>query len=220
LKVSFLQHLLSYLFPVKLLSAEGKTTPRIHLYRFHGRWQLGAATALYSDGAAYRPLLAAFRYLQGDLKQKKDMLVLGAGLGSAVSVLHKLQIPIKNTTLVDIDPQIIEWGKQILEKETGYACQWICSDVQDFITEQQNPYELIVLDVFQDRVVPQFVTGTDFLKKCRDLLKDTSSVLVLNYIINNEKNWAESLSNIQSLFKLEHTIEIGINRILILRKNA
>lgn len=219
MKVSFLQHLLSYLFPIKLFSADGKTTDRIHLYRFRGRWQLGAATALYSDGAAYRPLRSAFAYLQNDLKQKKNMLVLGAGLGSAVSVLHKLQIPIKST-LVDIDPQIIEWGKQIIEKETGYACEWICSDVQDFVTEQQNPYELIVLDVFQDRVVPQFVTTVGFLQKCNNLLKDTNSALVLNYIINNPRNWTETLSNIQSIFRVEHIIEIGINRILILRKNA
>ncbi|MDI9319472.1 MAG: hypothetical protein QM530_03260 [Phycisphaerales bacterium] len=219
MKVPILQHLLSYLLPIKLLSAEGKTTPRIHLYRFRGRWQLGAATALYSDGAAYRPLLAAFRYLQGDLKQKKDMLVLGAGLGSAVSVLHKLHISMKST-LIDIDPQIIEWGKQIIEEETGYACQWICSDVQDFVTEQQNAYELIVLDVFQDRVVPHFVTTVVFLQKCNNLLKDTNSALVLNYIINNPKNWTETLSNIQSIFRIEHTIQIGINRILVLRKNA
>lgn len=219
MKINFFQHLLSFLFPVKVASAPGKTTPYLELYRYRGRWQLSAATAVYSDGAAYRPLTEAFGYLKKALPQKQNMLVLGAGLGSAVSVLNKMNINI-HCTLVDIDPQVISWGEAIIKAETSMPCKWICEDVQTFVQHHRIKYDLIVLDVFQDRVVPQFVTNTNFLKECSLLLQDENSHLVLNYIINNQQNWAKALQNIQSVFTVEHTISIGINRITVLRKNA
>ena len=217
--INLLQRFFSYFYPIKVADAVGKTTPHIGLYRYAGRWQLSAATALYSDGAAYRPLRAAFNYLKKELTQKQKMLVLGGGLGSAVAILHKLKLPI-HSTLVEIDPQIINWGKDIIEAETKYPCQWINADVQQFVGQHNNTYDLIVLDVFQDRIVPLFVSTASFLQQCKTLLSDNKSVLVFNFIINNEDNWKEALSNIQSVFTVEHTISMGINRIMMLRNNA
>lgn len=217
--INLLQRFFSYFYPIKVDSAVGKTTPHLALYRYAGRWQLSAATALYSDGAAYRPLRAAFNYLKKELPQKQKMLVLGGGLGSAVAILHKLKLPI-HSTLVEIDPQIISWGKDIIEAETKYPCQWINADVQQFVGQHKATYDLIVLDVFQDRIVPLFVSTTPFLQQCKTLLSDNKSVLVFNFIINNEDNWKEALSNIQSVFTVEHTISMGINRIMMLRNNA
>jgi spermidine synthase len=219
LTINLLQRFFSYFYPIKVDSAVGKTTPHLALYRYAGRWQLSAATALYSDGAAYRPLRAAFNYLKKELPQKQKMLVLGGGLGSAVAILHKLKLPI-HSTLVEIDPQIISWGKDIIEAETKYPCQWINADVQQFVGQHKATYDLIVLDVFQDRIVPLFVSTTPFLQQCKTLLSDNKSVLVFNFIINNEDNWKEALSNIQSVFTVEHTIIMGINRIMMLRNNA
>lgn len=219
MKVNFFQHLLSFLIPVKVASAPGKTTPRLELYRYRARWQLSAATAVYSDGAAYRPLTEAFGYLKNKLTQKQQLLVLGAGLGSAVSVLNKMNFNIP-CTLVDIDPQVISWGEAIIKAETTMPCKWICEDVQSFVQQHSTKYDLIVLDVFQDRVVPQFVTQKNFLAECSQLLQDENSHLVLNYIINNQQNWKEALQNIQSVFSIEHSISIGINRIMLLKKSA
>lgn len=216
MKIDFFQHLFSFLFPVKVASAAGKTTPILELYRFRGRWQLSSATAVYSDGAAYRPLTEAFGYLKKQLPGKQNMLVLGAGLGSAVSVLNSLSINIP-CTLVDIDPQVIKWGEEIIQSETQIPSQWICADVQDFVGNHKVSYDLIILDIFQDRLVPQFVTTIKFLRECSSLLRNEQSHLVFNYIINNQEKWETAVQNIQSVFKVEHTISIGINRIMILK---
>ena len=216
MKLHFFQNLLSYLFPVKVASAAGRTTPVLELYRYYGRWQLSSATAVYSDGAVYRPLTEAFGYLKKELAQKQNILVLGAGLGSAISVLNRLKINIPGT-LVDIDPQVIKWGEEIINSETQIPCHWICEDVQSFVEHHKLSYDLIVLDVFQDRLVPQFVTTIKFLKECSRLLYNEQSHLVFNYIINNQEKWDIALQNIQSVFTVEHTISIGINRIMILK---
>ena len=214
------QRILSFFYPVKIDTAPGKTTPVLGLYRFQGRWQLSSATALYSDGAAYRPLTMAFDYLKKELPGKKNMLVLGAGLGSAISVLHKMNSNIPAVTLVDIDPQVIEWGREIIQSETGISAEWICADVRTFVEQHHQQYDLIVLDVFQDRTVPAFVTSSFFLDHCKQLMSKQNSTLVFNYIVNNEKSWKELLENIQGIFKLQYTIATGINRIMILKNNA
>lgn len=217
--ISYLQKLLSFFYPVKISEAQGISTPIIGLYKFQGRWQLSAATAIYSDGAAYAPLKLAFNFLKNELHQKQKMLVLGAGLGSAVSVMHNLNISLENT-LVEIDPQIIAWGKPILEAETKQNCTWVCSDVLQFVERESNTYDLIVLDVFQDRVVPHFISTTSFLSHCKRMLQNHKSVLVFNYIINNETQWADTLENVKTIFKIDHIIAKGINRIMILRNIA
>lgn len=220
MQLSLFQKWASYLYPVKVATASGLTTPVLILYRFRGRWQLSAATALYSDGPAYRPLTAAFDYLEARLADCRKVLVLGAGLGSAAAILHQRKIAPQCITLVDIDPQVIRWGKETLDTSPGTRYEWVCSDVQDFAAQQSISCDLLIVDVFQDRIVPAFVTGPAFLQQCRQLLRPSIGILVLNYIINNEEGWATALLQIRAVFRVEHIIKIGINRILILKSNA
>ncbi|HTN18141.1 MAG TPA: methyltransferase domain-containing protein, partial [Chitinophagaceae bacterium] len=190
------------------------------LYRFRGRWQLSAASALYSDGPAYRPLTTAFGYLGQRLSACKEVLVLGAGLGSAAAILHQRKVQPQRITLLDIDPQVIAWGKQTLETIPGTCYEWICADVQAFAAQQGQHYDLLIVDVFQDRIVPAFVTTSAFLQQCKRLLQPSTGIMVLNYIINNEQAWEASLLQLRAVFTVEHMIKIGINRILILKSNA
>ncbi|MBL7711359.1 MAG: hypothetical protein JNL13_02800 [Chitinophagaceae bacterium] len=220
MQLSLFQKWASYLYPVKVATAAGLTTPVLILYRFRGRWQLSAATAVYSDGPAYRPLTAAFGYLGARLAGCTEVLVLGAGLGSAAAILHQRKIAPRCITLVDIDPQVIRWGKETLDTSPGTRYEWVCSDVQDFAVQQGVCYELLIVDVFQDRIVPAFVTGPAFLQRCRQMLRPATGILVLNYIINNEQGWDTALQHIRTVFIVEHVIKIGINRILILKSNA
>lgn len=219
MKLTLLQKILSNFYPVRIATAEGKTTPVLALYRFAGRWQLGSATALYSDGAAYRPLTTAFAYLKPELARVQSLLTLGAGLGSAVDVLHKMGVHPK-ATLIDIDPQVIQWGQELQQHELKKSATWIEADVEQFAASHTQVYDLIVLDIFQDRIVPHFVTSPLFLAQCQKLMADKKSILVLNYIVNNSENWELAQSEIKRIFTIEHIISIGINRILILRNNV
>lgn len=219
MKLTALQKILSLFYPVRIATAKGATTPLLTLYRFQGRWQLSAATALYSDGADYRPLTTAFHYLKAELPAKKRMLVLGAGLGSAFAILKKKRYPLPHTTMVDIDAQVIAWAQELFPER---EMEWVCADVQDFARSSSGKkYDLLIIDVFLDRLVPQFVTKRPFLEACRSLLAPgPGSVAVLNYIVNNDALWQAAQNEIGLVFKVEHVISIGINRILILRNNA
>jgi spermidine synthase len=220
LTVTAIQKLLSIFFPIKIDSAKGTSTPEIKLYYFQGRWQLSAATALYSDGPAYQPLQAAFKYLKKEIPNISNMLVLGAGLGSAVEVLAHLKC-YPSSTLVEIDPQITHWGEAIL-RHPKFQTQptWICQDVRQYVQMPAQKYDLVVLDIFEDRHVPAFVGTSDFLIACKNMMRQNNGILVFNYIINQSQDWNSLLPLIQSIYTVEHMITIGINRILILRNNV
>ena len=220
LKVKAIQKLLSIVFPVKIDSAKGTSAPELTLYYFQGRWQLGAATVLYSDGPVYKPLRSAFKYLKKERAKITNMLVLGAGLGSAVEVLARFNC-YPSSTLVEIDPQIIAWASNLFHYQKNAAeTKWICQDARDFIQKNKQCYDLVVLDIFEDRKVPDFVCTESFLSACKNAVHKEKGILVFNYIINDEKDWEALLAQIQSIFIIQHIISIGINRILILRNNA
>lgn len=185
------------------------------LYLYQGRWQLGAATALYSDGYKYRPLHEAFHYLKRELQQTKQVLVLGAGLGSAVYVLDHMGIPLP-VTLVDLDETVLEWAKEILPEHLKSNTTWICADAQQFVaTASPASCDLLVIDIFQDRIVPVFATSKDFLQHCSKLLRPEPGLAVINYIVNNEDSWETAKSHIKACFSIRHIISIGINKIII-----
>jgi len=192
----------------------GATAPVLDLFLYRGRWQLGATTALYSDGHRYRPLLAAFKYIKKDLRQAQNMLVLGAGLGSAAYILERMDIQV-DTTFVDIDSTVINWGKELLPHQLAEQNHWICADAQEYVSEHTVLYDVIVIDIFLDRIVPQFVSSNHFLTNCIRLLNNKSSKIVLNYIINNKDNWQVVQSNLALLFSIEHIIDLGLNQVVI-----
>jgi 2-polyprenyl-3-methyl-5-hydroxy-6-metoxy-1,4-benzoquinol methylase len=216
MKISLLQRILSRLVPVTIRTFPGKTSPHLKLYLFRGRWQLASETALYSDGAAYTPLLLAFRALRAQVNNANNMLVLGAGLGSAISVIEGLALKVPDTVLVDIDPAIIDLAKELLPHNN---LQWYCSDVRAFIASETRQFDLIVLDVFQDRLVPQFVCSRQFLEQCAATMHP-GGMLVFNYIINNEESWKELQQLLPTIFRVKQIIPIRINRILLLEKAA
>lgn len=217
MKAGRFKRILSYLIPVSIAQARGKSTPQLGLYLWQGRWQLVASTAVYSDGKKYRPLRLAFRHIYRTLPSPASVLVLGAGLGSAIDILEDLKIKARYT-LVDLDEASLQWGQELHRENTN--AEWICSDVTIFVQECTATFDVVVLDVFQDRLVPQFVTREKFLSACAGLLKPGSGILVFNYIINNEDHWLQTREQLEKLFRIKKTFELGINRIMILQKNV
>lgn len=183
----------------------------IRLYR--GQFQLITTDALYSDGDRYLPAVAVVNDIKGSLSSVKKVLVLGTGLGSMVRVLsskgHK-----PHFTLVEIDKTVLKWAMELMDPENVKRTDPICSDAKLFMEHNKSKFDLIFIDVFNGRVVPQFVTTPDLLKKYKDGLSNDGR-LALNYIINNERDWEKVKRTFGEIFPSHHILDMGINRILI-----
>jgi len=169
--------------------------------------------ALYSDGNRYTPLTAAFKEIDNDLPSIKDVLVLGTGIGSAVQILNQKGYK-PNFVLVDSDELILQWAIELLEAANPKNLVPICTDAKDFIVADTNTYDLIIIDIFQGRIVPAFVTNIDFFEKCKSRVKPGGK-LVFNYIINKPETWDKVMLLINDIFPNNKLIKLGINRIFV-----
>lgn len=215
MRLSFLKRLLSYLYPVKVKKSASAVNPVLELFYYQGQWQLATEDAVYSDGTRYRPLTLAFQKLKKELPNVQNILVLGTGLGSAVTILDQMKLH-PSMTLVELDAQIIKWTKETLPQHLLPQLKFICDDAALFMEKNQERYDLVIVDIFNSRIVPAFVMTEKFLAQCKNALNKNGR-LVLNYIINQKENWETSQENFSQIFP-NHTIyESGLNRIFIAR---
>jgi spermidine synthase len=211
--VPFYKRLLSYIYPVRVAKGSSDQNPVLELLLNSGQWQLATEDAIYSDGAHYRPLVKAFTLLKDQLPAFKQVLVLGAGLGSAVQVLNNMRA-YPSITLVDNDPVILDWLKQSLTASEAARIELICKDAETFISATHQKYGLIVVDLFIGREVPDFVRSAAFLRQCRHRLEQ-GGALVMNYIVNDPNKWKDLQSTFLDIFPEGLIVELEVNRLLI-----
>jgi len=201
------------LYPVQIQRAKGYGDIPIGIFLYQGQWQLATADTLYSDGKRYRPLRIAFKYLEKQLHTVKEVLALGAGLGSIVSILHSMGFA-PQYTLVDIDEISLQWAMELVSGDKQHHITPVCANAEYYIATDKNKYGLIAVDIFTGRQVPAFVISKAFLQHCRDRLKP-GGFLVLNYIITAEEEWLSLSNNFNAIFPGNKVLAYDINRIFV-----
>jgi spermidine synthase len=213
IKVNQIQKFGSFFIPVKVWKGSSPVNPVLELFLFRGEWQLGTTEALYSSGTNYRPLVVGFDAIKEHLNRVKTVLVLGAGLGSAAAILFKMGYqPL--TTLVDLDPVVIDWAKELMIPYLRDKVTYSVENAQTFIEANLQKFDLLVIDIFSSRQVPDFVSNLSFLSACRSALTYEGHIIA-NYMINSDEDWNVFLRNFMSIFPHARVTELGMNRVLI-----
>ena len=189
--------------------------PVLDVYFYKNQFQLATSDALYSDGTRYQPLLQGLRQIKKDLPKIENMLVLGAGLGSAVSILDKMGF-YPTMTLLDNDEVILKMSNELMDYQLRDNIALVCEDAASFIKKNEQKFDLIIIDIFKGRVVPDFAVQKDFLVSCKRSLS-RPGYIIMNYMINSKKEWIEFQGVFNLIFSNTQIIEIGINRVMIAR---
>lgn len=214
MKIAEYTKVLSYVFPVVLRRGSSIYNPLLELILYRNQLQLATEDALYSDGKRYRPLVMAFNSIKEKLVNVQQILALGTGIGSIVQILNKMGHH-PSFTLVDKDNMIIEWASEILQDfSVNKNLTLVCADASDYIDTAERKYDMVVIDIFNSRVVPQFVTGTAFLEKCRRRL-NPGGIFILNYIVSDEASWQEVYANLENVFHSIRVLSNDMNRIIV-----
>lgn len=210
--IPFYKKLLSYIVPVRIEKTRGTENPYLELLYYRGQYQLATKDALYSDGDRYRPLNIAFTKINNVLGDVKSVLVLGTGIGSAVTILNKKGYQ-PAFTLVEYDATVLK----IAVKHLGDFAERItpvCANAENFMNANKEQYDIVVVDVFNSRVVPEFVTTKKFLEQCRSAMH-TQGYVILNYIVQEEEEWRKADTTIREVFPNSVCVDDGLNRIII-----
>lgn len=179
---------------------------------YRGRLQLATADAVYSDGDNYTPIITAYDAIGDKLSNVKNVLVLGAALGSAVQIMNKRGYT-PDFVLIENDEQVIEWAEEWLFDYQGNI-EMIKSDAEDYLHRNNRKFNLLIVDLFVGRVVPSFVTTQAFIENCRSHISEGGS-FALNYIIQKGEEWEKFKEVFDTVFPQNKIVENGINRILV-----
>lgn len=221
MRVPLYKRLLSYLYPVRIKKLPGNINPALELLLYNNRWQLATRNALYSDGHMYRPMVTAFKAMRDILPGLKDILLLGTGLASAVHVLHRMGIRPDSVTMVDIDEEVLLLALQCLPENTAPKITPVCADARTYMggetsvrDEASALYDLVIVDVFIGRTVPEEISGEMFLRQCRDRI-NPGGRFVMNYMVEQLDEWLAFRKRIATVFPQYTVLEFGLNKIII-----
>jgi spermidine synthase len=230
LSIPLHQRLLSYLQPVLLKRSPSDVSGFLELRLYHDRLQLLTAGALYSDGERYFPAVAVAQHLGDFLPTASRVLVLGAGLGSIVQVMRARGL-CPRYTLVEKDNVVLRWTREVLDEGNERApsgrtdqavdrgekgVEELLGDAEAFMARNERKYDLVFVDLFAGRDVPDFVTTGVFLRQCRAGLSPGGH-LALNYLETDRGRWSRLRTAFAEVFPACHIISKDDNRILISR---
>jgi len=99
--------------------------------------------------------------------------------------------------------QVLAWALEILGEDD--SLEPVLGDAESFMAENERTYDLVFVDVFRGKAVPEFVTSPLFLKQCRNSLSPGGR-LALNYIAVNKKKWEKVQRVLAVVFPGSHTL--------------
>ena len=196
-----------------LRQSAGAVNKRLFLFFYLNQFQLATDDAIYSDGDRYQPAIIIADQLKTFLPSVKRVLMLGSGIGSMVRVLHSKGYN-PHFTLVEKDKVVLQWAMELFDAQQVAGIEPVCNDASAYMELSTEKYDLIFIDVFNSRVVPDFVTTERFLELCRYSLMPGGH-LAVNYIINYKPDWDNVKQLFTRMFPDHKEVALEMNRILI-----
>lgn len=176
--------LLSYIHPITKTVISTFSGP-LEITTKNGKKHLNTKNANYSYGALQ--LILKFGLDKIDLKKVNSVLLLGLGGGSVIQTLRDDFNYKKQITAVDIDPVIIDIAITEFGLENNSALKIICQDAHQYVNQNTQQFDLIIVDLFIDITVPKQFLELSFWEDVIKL-KSSNGVILFNGSLEKEKS--------------------------------
>jgi spermidine synthase len=182
-----LKFISSFLFTHAIEERKSEVSGKIEVLYSNGKYVLDAANANYSFGGAHTVLRRAFSQFRVKQREIKKVLVLGFGCGSVASILQEEYRKKVEMVGVEKDKEVIELAKKYFSIDKYKSLSLHCADAYDFVLNAPpSAFDLIVLDIFVDLIVPEQFQEEKFLSALGKLVLP-GGILFYNFIVRDEK---------------------------------
>ncbi len=124
----------------------------------------------YSFGNLHRVFQYAFQIEKLDVSQLKEVLILGFGAGSVAHILQKELGCEANITGVEIDEEVIDLAHQYFDLQKIVHLDIKLADAFEFVKTAKPVYDLIVVDLFVDQLIPEKFDAPEFMEQLYRIL--------------------------------------------------
>ncbi len=214
--------LVSYITELHIESTSSEYNPHLYVSLRDGRYQLCTANAIYSFEDLYDNFAAAFKQIDFDKLNIENVLVLGFGLASVPILLEKKMGKKYHYTGVEIDEEILYLANKYVMDELESSFDLVCTDAHLYATQCKKQYDLVIMDVFSDDVIPANFEKTPFLNILKNITKE-DGLLMYNRLAFNEKDIKKTSIFYENSFSPVFTegtyLEVKGNWMLLNRKD-
>lgn len=180
-----LRRFLSYLIPINVHSRKSSVSKTIEVTWANGELVLDSKNTNYSYGSLQRVLRLGLKRIGYEkVSAMQEILVLGVAGGSVIKTLTDEIGCTGKITGVEIDPEIIKIANQYFKLDRIPNLEIVIDDAFEFVLRTKKKYDLIIIDVFQDTVMPNFLFEKFFANRVGYLLASKGVILFNTMILN------------------------------------
>lgn len=169
---------LSYILPITIYEKKSQISKNLEVTWNNGKLVIDSENTNYSYGSLQKVLRNGLYSIGKErIQNMNSILVLGVAGGSVIKTLvDEFQFKGKITG-VEIDEEITAIANQYfkLNEITNYTP--IFADANEFVKSTIEKFNLIIIDIFQDATMPNFLFEKEFIHNTKQLLQLNGFIL-------------------------------------------
>lgn len=184
-----IKRIISYLIPIQIYKSKSTLSKSIEVTWSKGELVLDSENSNYSYGSLQRILRIGLKNIGYEkIVIMEHILILGVAGGSVIKTLIE-EIEFKGKiTGVEIDADIIKVANKYFALDKISQLDIVIDDAFEFVLKTKNKYDLILIDIFQDTTMPNFLFETFFVNRLCFLLRSRGFILFNTMILNEAQN--------------------------------
>lgn len=184
--------ILSYFYPITIYKETSMISKSIEVTLYNGKMLLNTKNTNYSFGSLQSILKKGLLEIGlAEINRMESILILGVAGGSVVQTLVTDFSFSKKITGIELDSEIIHIANSYfgLDKISNFKC--LIQDAEQFVKTDKNQYDLLIIDIFKDTEMPEFLFQESFITNCKQLLNKNGYIL-FNTMHLNKNNLSKT----------------------------
>ena len=180
-----IKRVLSFLLPIKIHQKKSVYSKNLEVTWNNGYLVLDSENTNYSFGSLQRVLKKGLKYIGYERIQNfQSILVLGVAGGSVIETLKKEVKFEGKITGVEIDAAVVELATKYFGLGNYDNVSIVIDDAFEFVLKTREKYDLIIIDIFQDTTMPNFLFEDFFINRINFLLNINGFILFNTMILD------------------------------------
>jgi spermidine synthase len=178
----------SYVTGRVIEQTQSEINPCLEVAHRNGKYMLKSEKAIYSYGTHQKVFEEEFRKIKLKDRKIEEVLILGFGAGAIASTLLNKYKMKCNVTGVEKDSQVIDLGWKYFDLHKLQNTEIYCSDAYDFMMDNHKLFDLIIVDVYIDKLVPEKIETANFLCQLRNSLKNKGLIIFNKLVFDKDSD--------------------------------
>lgn len=220
--MNLLKKYFSYLNVIPERTYKSAINGTLEINWLNGKKILDTKNTNYSYGNLGKVLNKGLKSVNTDFcSEELSVLILGLGGGDVVKQLRNNFKSNANITAVEIDPVIIEIALKEFDIIPNSKLEIVNNDANVFLKYTKERYDLVIVDLFTDVHIPEFVFQPQFIQSVYNVLNLNGSVIFNTFILSaaHEVRNNKFIENLKNHFSVQEYKKLyGHNHLIITQK--